>query len=131
MGKRAVTINKQSSRSNGTSARASNFVLHVAGSLLNVAVQITNKATSTTDHANRLSFARAIISSPVPIATSMTPAILTNATVAGEAGNVALSGSGTPVVDADVDFVVASMFNTFADRYVAQTNLGIPLQFGS
>jgi hypothetical protein len=98
---------------------------------LNAAAQIVNEASSTADHANRLAFARAVISSPIPIATSMTAAILMNATIAGEAGNVALSGSGTPVLDSDVDFVVASIFNTFADRFVASTNLGIPLQFGS
>lgn len=43
---------------------------------------------------------------------------------------MALSGSGTPVLDSDVDFVVASIVSTFADRYVAQTTLGIPLASG-
>ena len=96
----------------------STFAEQVAGSLLAAAFSVVNEAASTTDHANRLAYANSILVSGNPLgqATLMLPMMLTNATIAGEAGN-ANGASGTPVADSDVDFVVASLFTQFADAY--------------
>lgn len=102
---------------------SSTFIEQLAGSLLAAAAQIINEASSTPNHANRLAYARAIFSAPLPNAQFMAPGVLTNATVAGEAGN-ANGPSGTPISDNDLDFVVASLFDLYANQYADQTNIG-------
>lgn len=104
------------------------FVQQLTGSLLAAAAQIVNESSSTTDHVNRLAYARAIIANPSVQAQFFAPGILTNSTIAGEAGN-SNGASGTPVPDADLDFVVASIFNIYADQYAAQSNFGSVLNF--
>jgi hypothetical protein len=108
----------------------STFVEQLAGALLAAAAQIINEASSATDHGNRLAYARAIIANPIPAAQFMAPGVLLNSTIAAEAGNPN-GDSGTPIPDSDLDFVVASIFNTYADQFASQMNIGATLQFGS
>jgi hypothetical protein len=110
--------------------RNPSYLDQLAGSLLAAAVNVINEATTTTDHANRLAFARAIIGNPQAQAAFMAPGTMSNATLAGEAGNAA-GASGTPFTDSDVDFVVASLFNIYADQFAAQQNIGAALQLGA
>lgn len=109
---------------------SSTFVEQLAGSLLAAAAQIINEAPNAADHTNRLLYARSILAAPIPAAQFMAPGILLNSTVAAEAGNPN-GDSGTPISDSDLDFVVASIFNVYADQYASQPNMGATLQFGS
>ncbi len=106
------------------------FIQQVEGSLLAAAAQILNEAASTANHANRLLWANAIYTSPQTQTQFFLPGMLTNATIAGEAGNAA-GASGTPCADSDVDYVVASLFNIYANQFAAQQNIGAALKMGS
>ena len=92
-----------------------------------------HEATSNTDRANRIAWANAVIGNPVAHTLYFVPGMLTNSTIVrwrlGEAGNPA-GASGTPCPDSDVEYVVASLWNIYADQYAAQQNSGIPLSFG-
>ena len=90
------------------------------------AANVLNEATSTADHANRALYANAVYTNPVAMATFMLPALLTNATLSGEAG-AAAGASGTPFADSDVDYVVSSLYNVYADQYAAQQTMGAAL----
>ena len=87
------------------------------------------EATSTTDHANRIACAQAVIENPVGQTTYFLPGMLTDSTIVGEAGNAA-GASGTPCPDGDVEYVVANLWNIYADQCAAQQNSGTPLNFG-
>jgi hypothetical protein len=102
----------------------------LAGSLLAAASQVLNEDPATADHENRLKFANAIILAPAQAAAAMVPALMTNATLQGQAGDPA-GPSGTPFSDSDVDFVVAGVFNTYADQYIEQIVYGASLRLGS
>lgn len=106
------------------------FVQQVMGSLLAAAANIINEATSTPNHVNRLLWANAIYVNPALQTTFFLPGMLTNPTVAGEAGNTP-GPSGTSVSDSDCDFVVASLWNTYSNQYAAQQSIGAGLQLGS
>lgn len=97
------------------------FLDQLAGSLLAAAVQVTNEGANFANHANRLLYANAILVNPAAQAAFMAPGVLTNPTISAEAG--------TPqaVPDGDVDFVVASLFDTYANQYAAQVISGAPL----
>lgn len=97
--------------------------------MLAAAANIINESAETADHVNRLAYARAIIGNPVAQVAFFAPGVLTNPTLVGEAGN-ANGASGTPIPDSDLDFVVASLWNIYADQYAAQLGAGMPLQFG-
>ena len=107
------------------------FQQQVTGSLLAAAAQILNEAATTADHVNRLAWARAIFANPQAQMQFFIPGMLTNATVAGEAGVTVMTSSGTPVLDSDCDYVVASLFNTYADQYALQQSTGALLKLGS
>jgi hypothetical protein len=106
------------------------FIQQVMGSLLAAAALILNEGDSVTNHANRLAWANAIYTNPLEQTMFFIPGVLTNATISGEAGNAA-GASGTPCADSDIDFVVSSLWNNYANQYVAQTNIGVALQLGS
>ena len=106
------------------------FVQQVMGSLLAAAAQILNEAASTANHANRLLWANAIYINPQAQTQFFLPGMLSNATISGEAGS-APGASGTPCLDSDVDFVVASLWNIYANQFAAQQNLGAALKMGS
>ena len=109
--------------------RNSTVIDQITGSLLAAAYNVINEAANTTNHANRLVYANAILVNPLAQAQFFAPALMTNATLQGEAGNAA-GASGTPFADSDVDFVVAGLFNNYANQYVAQLNSGAGLQIG-
>ncbi len=100
------------------------------GSLLAAAANILNEGTGVANHANRLAWANAIYVNPSAQTQFFLPGVLTNSTIAGEAGNTA-GASGTPCSDSDIDYVVASLWNNYANQYAAQQNLGAALQLGS
>jgi hypothetical protein len=108
---------------------SSTFIEQLAGSLLASAAQIVHEAANAPDHTNRLAYARSIIGNPIAAAQFMAPGVLLNSTIAGEAGNPN-GDSGTPIPDSDLDFVVASIFDIYADQYASQMNLGSSLGFG-
>ena len=101
----------------------------LTGSLLATAYNVTNEAATTADHANRLAFANAILANPAAQAQFMLPALMLNPTLQGAAGSAA-GASGTPFADTDVDFVVASFYNSYADQYARQLNSGAALKIG-
>jgi hypothetical protein len=107
-----------------------NVLLQLTGSLLAAAAQVLAEDPATADHAHRLAYANAILLNPSALASIMLPALMTNATLASAAGG-AVGASGTQFTDADIDFVVASVFSTYADQYVAQTVIGAPLRLGA
>ena len=75
-------------------------------------------------------YANAIIVNPLGQAELFAPGLMTNPTLQGEAGN-ATGSSGTPFSDSDVDYVVASLFDKYANQYATQQNIGAALQLGS
>lgn len=91
----------------------------LAGALLAAAVQVVNESAGQPNHANRVLFANLILLNPQSAAVTMAPALMTNATLAGQAGNVP-GASGTPFSDSDVDFVVASLYDVYATQAAAQ-----------
>ena len=93
------------------------FQQQVAGSLIAAAINVQNEAASTANHTARLAYANAIMLNPTAQAATIMTQMLSNATIAGEAGNTA-GASGTPVADSDVDYVIASLFNQFASQFV-------------
>lgn len=101
------------------------------GSLLAAAAQVINEAATTADHANRLAWARAIYANPQAQMQFFLPGMLTNPTIVTDAGAATVTASGTFVLDADCDFVVASLFNAYADQYAGQTTMGPVLRLGS
>jgi hypothetical protein len=99
----------------------------LAGSLMAAAYNVLNEATTTANHVNRTIFANAIMVNPLGQASFFVAGLMTNATLQGEAGN-APGASGTPFADSDIDFAVASLFNQYANQYVAMQNYGAALQ---
>ena len=77
-------------------------------------------------------WAQAVIGNPNGLTAYFLPGMLTNSTIVrwrlGEAGNAA-GASGTPCPDSDAEYVVASLWNIYADQYAAQQNSGTPLSF--
>jgi len=106
------------------------FQQQVMGSLLAAAANVLNEGDSVENHQNRLSWANAIYVNPQLQMLFFLPGMLSNPTISAEAGNTP-GASGTPCPDSDVDFVVASLWNAYANQYVAQQNYGAGLQLGS
>ena len=106
------------------------FQAQVSGALLAASSQILNESVTTANHENRLRWANAIFASPDQQTAFFVPGVLTNPTVAAAAGNTPLPDSGTPVSDGDIDYVVASLFDVYANQYAAQQNIGSALQMG-
>lgn len=102
------------------------FVDQVTGALIAAATNVLNEDPATANHQNRVAWANAIYLSPAQHVNTLLPGLLSNATLAGEAGG-AVGTSGTPVPDADMDFVIASLFNAYATQYAAQNVIGAPL----
>jgi hypothetical protein len=100
------------------------FLDQLAGALLAAAVQVINEGAGATNHAHRLLFANAILVNPAAQASFMAPGILTNPTISAEASTPA------SIPDGDVDFVVAGLFDTYANQYAAQAISGAPLHVG-
>jgi hypothetical protein len=101
------------------------FFAQVQGSLIYTANNVINEGTSADNHENRLKWARAIFSSPDAQTEFFLPGMLTNSTIAAEAADP------TTISDGDVDYVVSSLFNTYANQYALQFNLGATLSLGS
>lgn len=114
----------------GAALKDPTFQNQIAGALLTAATAVLNEAPMTGNHANRLLYANAIIGNPGAQAAFIASGILSNSTIAGEAGNAAGS-SGTPFPDGDVQFVVNSFLDIYANQYAAQLNQGVPLHLGS
>jgi hypothetical protein len=89
------------------------FQKQVVGALLMAAINVVNEEASTAHHAERLKWARQILQQPSGQAGLIFNYLLTNPTIAAAAGS-APGPSGTPVLDSDMDFVVASLFDQFA-----------------
>jgi hypothetical protein len=106
------------------------FKLQVKGSLLAAAANILQEAPSTPNHDNRLKWANAIYVNPQQQTEFFLPGMLTNPTVAAAAGGAG-GPSGTPIPDSDVDYVVASLFDKYANQYAAQINYASSLQLGT
>jgi hypothetical protein len=102
----------------------------LTGCLLNAASQIVHEDPNTPNHESRIKYANAVLIAPAPAAQFIMPALLTNATLASQAGN-APGDSGTPFADSDVDYVVASVFDIYANQFSAQQAIGANLQFGT
>jgi hypothetical protein len=102
------------------------FLDQLAGCLLAAASNVLNEDPATPLHLVRRNYANAIIANPLEQATFLAPGMLTNATVAAEAGNAA-GESGTPVTDNDCDFVVASLFEKYAKQFALQERIGASL----
>jgi hypothetical protein len=96
------------------------FLDQVAGALLHAATDVLNEAADFPNHAHRIAYANAIFTNPVQRAQFFAPGILTNATIAAEAG--------TPdsILDGDIDFVVVSLFDKYADQFALL--FGAPVQ---
>lgn len=107
--------------------RNADVIDQLAGALLAAAFNVTNEASTAPNHENRTLFANLIFLNPVQAASVMAPGLMTNATLQASAGN-APGASGTPFSDSDVDYVVASLFDTYANQAAAQHLTGaIPL----
>jgi hypothetical protein len=89
------------------------YTQQVAGSLLSAAFNVLSEDAATPNHSERIAYAQQILSNPVVQAGAMLVRTLSNPTIAAAAGNP-VSESGTPFSDADIDFVVASLFNQMA-----------------
>src|SRR4051812_34887711 len=94
------------------------FKLQVKGALLAAAYNVLNEG-QVPNHENRAKWANAIFANPQAQTDFFMPGMLTNPTVAASAGS-ANGPSGTPVSDNDVDYVVASLYNTYANQFAAQ-----------
>lgn len=101
------------------------FFSQVQGSLIFTANNVINEGTSAENHENRLKWARAIFSTPDVQTAVLLPGMLTNSTISAEAGDP------TTISDGDVDFVIASLFNIYANQYAAQQFIGISLDLGT
>jgi hypothetical protein len=113
----------------GAAVTDQTVITQIAGALMTAASQIFNEGARVPDHANRLAYARYVFQAPLQAAAFMPPGIFSNPTIAGEAGGT-VGASGTPFPDNDVQFVVNSIINIYADQFVAQINVGSTLQFG-
>ena len=97
--------------------------------MLAAATAVINEAASTPNHTNRLLYANAILVNPLSQAQFLMPGMLTNATLSSMAGG-ATTASGTCWNDSDVDFVVSSLWNEYANQYAAQNTIGAQLSMG-
>lgn len=104
--------------------RNTTFQDQVAGALIYAATQIINESAETANHQDRVKWANAIIADPVGQTKFFLTGMLTNPTIAGAAADPAT------ISDSDVDYVVASLFDTYADQYGAQSIIGAHLQLG-
>ncbi len=106
------------------------FQQQVTGALIAAATNVINEAATTVNHQNRVAWANAIIASPTQQMQFFLPGMLTNPTVAGNAGAATLTASGTVVLDTDCDYVVASLYDKYANQFALQQNFGAALQLG-
>lgn len=90
----------------------------LAGALLAAASNILNEAAEAANHPNRAIFANVIFSNPLNAAALMAPGLMANPTLQAQAGATA-GASGTPFSDGDVDYVVASLYDIYANRAAA------------
>jgi hypothetical protein len=90
----------------------------LAGALLAAAVNVSNESETAPNHANRVLWANTIIANPLNAAAYVAPSLMSNPTLAGQAGSAA-GESGTPFSDGDIDYVVASLYDTYANRLAA------------
>ena len=97
---------------------SSAFQSQVTSCLLFAAINVLNEPANTGNHVNRLAWAKAIFKDPRSEAAKNLTYLLTNATVAANAGNP-IGASGTPFVDSDIDFTVASLFDQLANNFAA------------
>lgn len=83
-----------------------NFLYQVAGACMVAARDIINEDPGTENHANRIIWANAARINPDGAAITMLISVLDNATIAADVANA---------TDNDVQFVVNSLINTFAN----------------
>lgn len=91
----------------------------LAGALLAAAFNVINESAQAPNHAHRVLLANLILSNPQQQALIVAPALMTNPTLAAQAG-AASGSSGTPFADSDIDYVVSSLYDTYADQAAAQ-----------
>ena len=101
------------------------FQDQVEGALIAAASNVMNEAAGAPHHEPRLKWANAIIASSRQQMAFFLAGMLTNPSISANAA--------TPLAisDGDVDYVVASLFDKYADQYAAQQNIGAPLQLGN
>lgn len=101
------------------------FISQLTGALLAMAYAVVNEAVGVTNHANRLTYANAILVNPASQAAIMAPGVLPYAPI--------LAAAGTPasILDSDVDARVIAVYNYYANQYAAQSIVGAPLNLGS
>lgn len=92
------------------------FQAQVASCLLFAAVNVLTEANTTANHSTRLAYAKQIMQNPTVQASFLMNWMLTNPTIAANAGN-AVSTSGTPIDDNSMDFVIASLFTQAAQMF--------------
>lgn len=91
----------------------------MAGSLLAAAINVLNEAADFQNHANRIRYAAAVLENPTLASANILSYVLTNVTIAGQAGDQP-GPSGTPFLDGDIDFVMASLFDQFANKFAGE-----------
>lgn len=92
------------------------FQRQLAGSLLAAALNVLNEDPATERHAERVTWAKAIMQSPNVQGALMLNYVLGNPTLAAAAGGPN-TDSGTPISDSDLDYVVSSLYTQFAVQY--------------
>jgi hypothetical protein len=113
----------------GASLKDATVLNQLAGALLIAAAQIVTESADADNHVNRLGFANAVLGNPFAAAAFIAPGLFTNPVIQSEAGG-AVGPSGTSFSDNDVQFVINSIWDTYANQYAAQSVSGAALTFG-
>jgi len=96
----------------GTIANDTAFQQRCMAALESAAENVMTESSGTTDHAQRVNYAKAVISGTVS-GLIVAEAVLTNPTIAAEATVASLPGC-TAVPDSDIEYAISSLFNVLA-----------------
>jgi hypothetical protein len=99
-------------------ARDDTFAARVAMVLMRTAVDVANEAPETPNHPNRLALAQATFRASVNAKALAAALIANNATMQATI-DANPAGLGSDVPDGDIEFVVAGLFDHFANAYAA------------
>lgn len=99
-------------------ARNDEFAARVAMITMKLCVDVANEAGTVTNHTNRIAFAYKMFKATVNAKALAAAVIANNATIQTTIdSSPSLMGSNVP--DADLEFVISSMLNNFANAYAA------------
>lgn len=101
-----------------SAARNETFAARTAMCLTIAAINVANEADTTPNHANRLAFAQRVLKNEINSKLVAAAAIAYNGTLQAEI-NAAPSQFGASVPDSDLQFVVNSLIDLFANAYAA------------